>query len=104
MDKKATLTLHDGRKVEFPAVGVEYWSDARCKQPLVPADTDDEKTLEIAKLLKLRLFKTISVPLDVNLTTPPPQELAPAADPPSKHAGDQARVARSILSFLRRKK
>ncbi len=63
-----------GAPTVFPAPGVEYWQDARCQQPLLPGETDDEKTLEIAELLKIKFFKVISVPCDANLTTPPPSQ------------------------------
>ncbi len=64
-----------GSPTVFPGPGVEYWQDARCQNPLLSKQTDDDKALEIAELLKIKLFKVISVPCDANLTTPSLSEL-----------------------------
>lgn len=82
---------------EFPGPGFEYWSDPRCQKPLLPADTDDAKTLEIAKLLKLKFFKTVSVPCDINLTTPPLSEHQRGA---AKRRANASEKSGGFLSFL----
>lgn len=90
----------------YPGSSDRYWDDPVYQEPLVPADASDEQTMEIAKLLKFKFFKVVSIPCDVNLQTPPgaiaPPEPVQTITEPTSHSGaTQPLERKSMLSFLR---
>ncbi len=88
--------------IQFPGPDVEYWNDERCKRPLLPAETSDEKTSKVAKLMGLKLYKVISLDCDANLTTPDDSSArGTARNSPFSAKGSTSRGILSLLPWRR---
>ncbi|MGI9472946.1 MAG: hypothetical protein ACR2NZ_15505 [Rubripirellula sp.] len=89
-----------GRKEVFPDSNVEYWNDPRCERPLLAADTSDESTAEIAGLLRLKLFKVVSVQCDLAFEAP--ERVASAGEAETLAPTSEATGQSGVRGFLAR--
>ncbi|MFK8113806.1 MAG: hypothetical protein AB8B91_16515 [Rubripirellula sp.] len=63
-----------GKPIHYPGPDVQYWNDPLYQTPLVPADASHQQALAVADLLRHTFFKVVSVPCDVHLQTPSPNQ------------------------------
>ena len=100
----SNLTRILGQTVEVPGTESDYHSLPRGSQPLVPVEADDDQMAEVAKFLKLKLFRAVSVPCDTHLITPPVHQPVSIAVPAKSGPTSQANLLERFRAILTRRR